>query len=78
MRSRIEQFIFSAIAIKNADSGHTVISCPDHVVTPVTDHGRVRGINTAGSKGVSQKFCFVGSLAIQFRTKYLIKSNARC
>ena len=73
VRSRISQFLFAAVAIKDADSGHSIVSCSDHVMASISNHDCLQWINTRRLEGVSQKLGFVGMSPIQLGTKHAFK-----
>src|SRR5258708_29273331 len=73
MRSRVYQFLFTAVTIEDAHGGHSIVSRSNHVVTPVSDHNCLQWINTRRLEGVTQKVGLVATSAIQFGTKHAFK-----
>ena len=75
VRSRVNQFLFTAVAIEDAYSSHSIVSRPNHIVASVSNHCGLQWINTCRLEGVIQKLGLTGISAIQFGTKHAFKIN---
>jgi hypothetical protein len=73
VRSRVHQLLFTAVTIEDANSGHSIVSRPNHVVASVPNHGGLQWIDTCHLEGVIQKLGLIGASAIQFGTKHAFK-----
>jgi hypothetical protein len=75
VRSRVNQFLFTAVAIEDAYSSHSIVSRPNHIVASVSNHCGLQWINTCRLEGVIQKLGLTGISAIQSGTKHAFKIN---
>jgi hypothetical protein len=46
VRSRVQQFLFTAVTIEDTHSGHPIVSRPNHIVASISNHSCLRWVNT--------------------------------
>src|SRR4030081_152497 len=71
--TRLPQFPFAAITVEDADGGHSVVSCTNHVMASVADHDGLRRVDARRLQGETQELGLVGILAVQFGTEHAFK-----
>src|SRR5258708_28250369 len=77
VRSRVEQFLFTAVTVEDPDGGHSIVSRSNHVMASVANHHCLRRVDTHRLEGVAQKGGPVGTSTIQFGAEHAFKIDAQ-